>query len=42
MTPAALAQVAGGNTCRMLGLDPDDVPRGTTIEVERPVDVVEA
>jgi uncharacterized protein len=42
MSPAALAQVAGGNTCRILGLDPGAVPRGPSVEVERTVDAVEA
>jgi predicted TIM-barrel fold metal-dependent hydrolase len=42
MSGSELAQVAGGNTSRILGLDPDQVPRGAAVEIERVVDVVEA
>jgi predicted TIM-barrel fold metal-dependent hydrolase len=42
LAPAAIALVAGGNACRMLGLDPDDAPRAGTVEIARTLDFVEA
>jgi predicted TIM-barrel fold metal-dependent hydrolase len=42
MSGGELAQVAGGNTCRILGVDPDRLPRGPVVEIERVVDAVEA
>jgi predicted TIM-barrel fold metal-dependent hydrolase len=42
LAPAAIALVAGGNTCRMLGLDPDEAPRAGTVEIARTIDFVEA
>ena len=42
LAPAAIAQVAGLNACRMLGLDADALPRAETVAVERTLDFVEA
>lgn len=42
LAPAAIAQIAGGNTCRMLSLDPDSGARSATVEIERTLEAVGA